>query len=77
MSEQKENIEDRAYDDRDPKIYGLENKDKLQFNQSMIWVPAVIGMSVAAGVLTTRGLQRIFAGTSKLMNKPNIASATV
>ena len=75
-SEHKDNAEERIYDDREPKIYGLENKDRLQINSAMVWVPAVIGMSVAAGVFTTRGLQRLFQGSSKVLNKPNVAAST-
>eukprot|EP01084_Bolivina_argentea_P025385 47187_1 len=53
-------------DDRDDqrKVYGLPDQNKMKFNQSMIWVPIAIGLSVAAGIITTRGMQRLTRGAS-------------
>eukprot|EP01084_Bolivina_argentea_P097407 175100_1 len=73
MAEQKD-INDTYSDDRDTKMYGLQNTDRIRFNTSMVWVPIVVGISVATGVLTTRGLQRLFSGTSKAI-KTNTTSA--
>merc|ERR1719203_58878 len=69
-------------DDRDDRrtVYGLPNQNKMQFNKSMIWVPIVIGVSVAAGVLTTRGIQRLVRGTSAKTvprTASNVESSTV
>ena len=69
---QEEERKEMGFDDRDCKVYGLHDPDRAHFNQSMIWVPAVIGLSVACGVLTTRGIQRLFNGTTRSM-KPNLA----
>ena len=57
-------MSDLPKDDREDKqtVYGLQ-QDKVRFNKSMIWIPVVIGVSVAAGVLTTRAIQRIARGT--------------
>lgn len=46
-------------DDRDSDFYGSKNVQNTKFNQSMIWIPVAIGISIAAGVLTTRGIQRL------------------
>eukprot|EP01083_Nonionella_stella_P060008 156947_1 len=43
-------------------IYGLPNQNKLRLNKSVIWIPIVIGMSVATGILTTRAIQRLSRG---------------
>lgn len=40
---------------------------RYKYNQGMIWVPIVIGLSVAAGVMTTRAIQR--ASQSKTTEK--------
>lgn len=46
-------------DDRDDgrTVYGLPDQDRIRFNKSMVWIPVVIGVSVAAGILTTKGIQ--------------------
>ena len=73
MAEEKnEFIDDR--DDRKT-VYGLPDQNRMQFNKSMIWVPIVIGVSVAAGVLTTRGIQRIMRGSAS-RTVPRTASST-
>ena len=63
MSEEPNN---EFIDDRDDKktIYGLPDQNKLRFNSSIVWIPVAIGLCVAAGVLTTRGIQRLTRGVS-------------
>ena len=69
MSQEEPNTEFK--DDRDDSktIYGLPDQSKLKLNKSMIWVPLVIGMSVAAGIITTKGIQRLTKGVPKY--RPN------
>merc|ERR550525_542718 len=50
--------------DRERSLNGLPDSNKFKVNAAMIWVPIAIGVSVAAGVMTTRGLQRIFNRSS-------------
>lgn len=71
MSEEQPGTEYK--DDRDDRrtVYGLPDQNKLKFNKSMIWVPLVIGLSVAAGVMTTRGIQRVTKGVPKSRPKPS------
>ena len=52
-------------DEGNPEMYGLTNSNNIRFNAAMVLVPMAMGMSVAAGVLTSRGLQRMFAGSSR------------
>eukprot|EP01083_Nonionella_stella_P305460 1065686_1 len=74
MAQEAGNDESKYYDDRNEKMYGLQNGNKIQFNTSMVWVPLVIGASVACGVLTTRGLQRLFT-RAPAVTRTNVASS--
>ena len=69
---------DSMLDDRESPVYGLNDSGKFKLNAAMVWVPMAIGVSVAAGMLTTRGLQRIFTKSSGFgTNTSSSAKTTV
>ena len=73
MSTKNDNEDD---DDDRHRIYGLPNTDR-KFDKSFLWIPAVIGISVAAGILTTKGIQRLTRGVSiKNVSKPSSINTT-
>ena len=78
MSEEEEKIQSEFIDDRDDRstVYGLPDQSRLKFNKSMIWVPLVIGLSVATGILTTRGIQRLTKGVSQKTSSTSSTSST-